>query len=123
MNRLSTIFWGIGTALLTALFLCIIVGVLIFFIDISNESMHSIFIIINYISIGLGAMIAAGKGKQKGWLYGGAVGIIYIILIAFIAQSISPLTISIHIAGMRALFGCLTGMGTGVIGVNLSEAA
>ena len=107
-----------------AIFLLAVVGSFIFslllkFTSVQESSLQYVMTSISFLSIFIGGFISGGNGKQKGWLIGGATGLVYSLII-FLFQFL----------GYDSLFDVeqiiyhtcyiLTAMMGGILGVNIA---
>jgi putative membrane protein (TIGR04086 family) len=83
------------------------------------ESFPSYLGAFHYISIALGGILAARRARSFGWLHGGAVGILYTVLLAFLFTD--GMTFGALLQGkglLDLLYGLAAGVAGGVLGVN-----
>ncbi|WP_174729929.1 TIGR04086 family membrane protein [Mesobacillus harenae] len=109
----------------TAIFVLAIVSSFIFanilrFSSANEGSLQFMITSVSFISLFVGGFLSGGSGKQKGWLLGGATGLLYSLII-FLFQYL----------GLDSLFSLeqivyhtcyiLTAMMGGILGVNLTS--
>lgn len=84
-----------------------------------ESSLTWVILIISFLALFVGGFVSGGKGKEKGWLMGGATGILY-ILVVFLFQYLGYDTTF----STEQLFYNLGFLGTailgGIIGVNMT---
>ncbi len=118
---MNAVLYGICAGLITAIFLAILLGLVIFFVDINHTLADSLYIVLNYISVGIGAIVAGGKAGTKGWLFGGISGFAYIIIAYAGATLLFSIPSGVSILLVRAGMGGIVGIIGGIFGVNLSS--
>ena len=96
----------------------IALALLLRFTTFNEPTLSWVTLVIGFISLFIGGIIAGVKGKAKGWIIGGFTGLgftLFIFLVQYLGyQQMFSLEQSIHHLGyiLAALFG-------GVIGVNI----
>jgi putative membrane protein (TIGR04086 family) len=115
------------TAILKGLVSCfaflIILSLILGFFFSRNDSMaedvmNRALMIINYTAIFSGGIMGARWSQTKGWLHGGLVGLIYMVIIVFIGSRYVSFAVGLEVM-LRVISGFLTGALGGVLGVNL----
>lgn len=112
---------GIIIAFITTLVLILIFALLLTYTNISEDTIFPVVVVITGISILLGSSLSNIKIKKNGFLNGGIIGFVYILLLylissAFIGDfSVNANSIILIIASI------LTGMLGGIIGVNIGK--
>ena len=120
MNKnILTIIKGSGIAIIITVISLLILSFALAYTNLSEGMATPIIIGIIVVSIIIGSMITSQKAKKKGLLNGGAVGIIYMVTIYFIA-SIVLKDFSFNLYTILAItFAIAAGIIGGIIGVNL----
>lgn len=86
---------------------------------ISENTMMPVVLTITGISILMGGTISSRRMKKNGLIYGGIVGLVYILAL-YLASSISMVGFSLSANSFIMLVvGVITGIIGGIIGVNL----
>ncbi|WP_308784463.1 TIGR04086 family membrane protein [Lederbergia panacisoli] len=110
--------YGVIAILLLGVVTSLIFSLILQFTETQEKSINLLITIISFLSVFAGGFICGGKGKQKGWLIGGATGLVYSLLILmyqFLGHSslFSLEQLVYHICYI------LTAMMGGVLGVNI----
>lgn len=115
------IFKGDAIAIIFSIIVLTIFAILLTYTNIPESTITPVVLTITGVSILIGSTISTRKIKKNGLLYGGAVGLIYIILL-YVASSISISGFSLSSGSFIMLaVGAITGMIGGIIGVNLNK--
>ncbi|CAM3939086.1 putative integral inner membrane protein [Lederbergia lenta] len=104
--------------MLLATITSLVFSLILLFTDTQEQSISLIVTIISYFAVFIGGFICGGKGRQKGWMIGGATGLVY-SLIVFMYQYLGHgLLFSLE---QIIYYTCyiLTAMMGGVLGVNI----
>lgn len=96
----------------------LILGVLSSMDVIQEELANQILLVINYIAIFIGGIFTARKVDTRGWLNGGLVGLLYMVVVVIIGMQIVSIAIGFQML-LRIVSGFITGALGGVIGVNI----
>ncbi|MEC2325314.1 TIGR04086 family membrane protein [Lederbergia lenta] len=113
-----SIIYGVAAILLLATITSLVFSLILLFTDTQEQSISLIVTIISYFAVFIGGFICGGKGRQKGWMIGGATGLVY-SLIVFMYQYLGHgLLFSLE---QIIYYTCyiLTAMMGGVLGVNI----
>lgn len=113
-----SVIYGVFTIFLLAVIFSLIFSLILTFTDTQEKSIKLLVTIISFFSVFAGGFICGGKGKHKGWVLGGATGLLYSLII-FLYQYLGHG--SIFSLEQLVYFTCytLTAMMGGVLGVNL----
>lgn len=115
----SAIMFGLLTILCIVLSCSLIFSLLLRFTSLEESSLHWIIMALSFFALFAGGFISGGKGKEKGWLMGGATAILFtgvVLLYQFLGQqeAFSMQQTFYHLGYIAtAMFG-------GIIGVNIS---
>ena len=110
---------GSITSVSITLVLILLFALLLRFVNISDSVIMPVNQVIKIVSIFFGVYSALKFYKEKGWLKGMAIGIIYSIL-AFVVFSILSSQLSLSISTfLDVIFSAIVGGISGVIAVNL----
>lgn len=118
-NSIMSILYGVCTILIIVLGTSLLLSLLLRFTSLQESSITWIVLVISMFALFFGGLIAGGKGQEKGWLIGGATGLIF-TLIVFLVQYLGYQT---NFTLKQTLFHVayiLVAIIGGIIGVNLS---
>ncbi|WP_404458771.1 TIGR04086 family membrane protein [Sutcliffiella horikoshii] len=119
-KRLSlAIMYGLITVFMLAIVISFIFSLLLRFTSLQETSVAWIIVTLSFITLFIGGFISGGRGKEKGWLLGGATGGAYTLVI-FLFQylgndalfTMQQMLFHLGFIGIAALGG--------IIGVNVS---
>ncbi len=111
---------GCAFSIILSIILLTIFALLLTYTTLSETTIVPVVLTITGISILCGSTISSRKIKKNGMLYGGIVGLIYIIIL-YLASSISSTGFSLSANSFIMLIvGIITGIIGGIIGVNLN---
>jgi len=118
-SKLAIALKSVVLALIISLICIIIYAIVLSITPISDNSMTIVTQIISMLSILAAAAYCGQRVKEKGWLYGLIVGIIYIIVLIPISILWGhTLTIDKYFFA-KLLMAALVGLIGGIIGVNI----
>ncbi|UAL46304.1 TIGR04086 family membrane protein [Sutcliffiella horikoshii] len=81
-KRLSlAIMYGLITVFMLAIVISFIFSLLLRFTSLQETSVAWIIVTLSFITLFIGGFISGGRGKEKGWLLGGATGGAYTLVI------------------------------------------
>ncbi|GIN55900.1 putative membrane protein YrzE [Lederbergia ruris] len=80
-NFAVSIVYGLMTILLFAVLSSLIFSLVLQFSDTQEKSISLLITIISFFAVFFGGFISGGKRKQKGWLIGGATGVLYSLIL------------------------------------------
>ncbi|MBO0994058.1 TIGR04086 family membrane protein [Bacillus sp. SD088] len=117
-NFAVSIIYGLMTILVFAVLSSLIFSLILYFSNTQEQSVSLLITIISFFAVFFGGFISGGKRKQKGWIIGGATGILYSLIL-----------LSYQFLGHSSLFSLeqlvyhicyiLTATMGGVLGVNI----
>ncbi|NLP49477.1 TIGR04086 family membrane protein [Bacillus sp. RO1] len=113
------VMYGLITVFMLAIFISFIFSLLLRFTSLQETSVAWIIVTLSFITLFIGGFISGGRGKEKGWLLGGATGGAYTLVI-FLFQylgndslfTLQQMLFHLGFIGIAALGG--------IIGVNIS---
>ncbi|WP_010195976.1 TIGR04086 family membrane protein [Bacillus sp. m3-13] len=113
------IMYGLITVFMLAIVISFIFSLLLRFTSLQETSVAWIIVTLSFITLFIGGFISGGRGKEKGWLLGGATGGAYTLVI-FLFQylgndalfNMQQMLFHLGFIGIAALGG--------IIGVNVS---
>ncbi len=119
-KKAISIIKGCAFSIILSIILLTIFALLLTYTTISESTITPVVLTITGISILVGSTISSRKIKKNGLIYGGAVGLIYIIIL-YIASSLCVTGFSLSGNSFIMLaVGIITGIIGGIIGVNFS---
>lgn len=118
-KKVMAIIKGCLFAMILSIILLTIYALLLVNTAISENTMMPVVLTITGISILMGGTISSRKMKKNGLIYGGIVGLVYVITL-YLASSISMVGFSLSANSFIMLgVGVITGIIGGIIGVNM----
>lgn len=118
-KKVMAIIKGCLFAMILSIILLTIYALLLVNTAISENTMMPVVLTITGISILMGGTISSRKMKKNGLIYGGIVGLVYVITL-YLASSISMVGFSLSANSFIILgVGVITGIIGGIIGVNM----
>jgi len=118
-KKVMSIIKGCLFAIILSIILLTIYALLLANTTISENTMMPVVLTITGISILMGGTISSRKMKKNGLIYGGIVGLVYVLAL-YVASSISMVGFSLSANSFIMLIvGVITGIIGGIIGVNL----
>lgn len=119
-KKAVSIIKGCAFSSILSIILLTIFALLLTYTTISEGTITPVVLTITGVSILIGSTISSRKIKKNGLIYGGAVGLIYIIIL-YIASSLCVTGFSLSANSFLMLIvGVITGIIGGIIGVNFS---
>ncbi|TDX45431.1 TIGR04086 family membrane protein [Orenia marismortui] len=116
--KVSSILRGLVVSLILLLMGSVVLGIIISLSNAVNNSVSKILFILNYLSVFVGGSVAAYSAGGKGWINGGLVGLIYMLMIILLGSLWNPIIISLSLVS-RVVIGFLVSALGGMIGVNV----
>lgn len=117
--RITAILKGLVACFAFLIVMSLILGFIFSVNDsVREEAMDRVLMVVNYTAIFIGGIMGARLAQTKGWLHGGLVGIIYMVIVIFIGSRYISVAFGLEIF-LRITSGFLTGVLGGVVGVNL----
>ncbi|CUA80976.1 TIGR04086 family membrane protein [Anoxybacillus suryakundensis] len=118
---IRAIFHGVITIFISSILCSFIFALLLKLTSYDETSLQWVMHVLAFLSLFFGGFIAGGKGKTRGWMLGGATGIIFTTII-FLFQFLGmDRTFSIEQWGYHAGF-LVTAIIGGMIGVNVATS-
>lgn len=119
-KKVLCIVKGCAFSMILSVILLTIYALLLVNTTISENTMMPVVLTITGISTLMGGTVSSRKIKKNGLIYGGIVGIVYILTL-YLASSVSMVGFSLSINSFVMLIvGAITGSIGGIIGVNLT---
>ena len=117
--QLAAILKGLIVSLIILILSVIILGILYSIFNVFHDELLSrILLVVNYLAIFGGGIFTARNAHNKGWLNGGLVGLLYMLLILFFGAQVIAIDFGLDIL-LRVISGFLAGAVGGIIGVNI----
>lgn len=111
---------GCVFAIILSIILLTIYALILTYTTLSESTITPVVLTITGVSVLAGSTISSRKIKKNGLIYGGTVGLIY-ILILYLASSLCLTGFSLSVNSFIMLaVGVVTGIIGGIIGVNMS---
>ncbi|MGG3999542.1 TIGR04086 family membrane protein [Anoxybacillus kestanbolensis] len=118
---IRAIFYGVITIFISAIICSFIFALWLKLTSYDETSLQWVMHGFAFLSLFFGGFIAGGKGKTRGWMLGGATGVIFTTII-FLFQFLGmDQTFSIEQWGYHAGF-LITAMIGGMFGVNVATS-
>jgi putative membrane protein (TIGR04086 family) len=120
-NMVTAVMYGILTILVIVLTCSLIFSLLLRFTDLQETSLQWLIMALSFFALFAGGFISGGKGKEKGWIMGGATALLFtsiVLLYQFLGQesAFSLQQTFYHLGYLAtAVFG-------GIMGVNIAGA-
>jgi putative membrane protein, TIGR04086 family/integral membrane protein, TIGR04097 family len=121
MSKVKNISKGLVISIITTIIALFIYSIILTYTNVPETTIMTIVILITGFSILVGGYISSTKIKSKGFITGGAVGIIYILILYITSSTVSG-DFGLNLQAMSIMiFGMIAGMVGGVIGVNIKK--
>jgi putative membrane protein (TIGR04086 family) len=117
-SRISYLLKGVIMAFVITIILLVFFSLLLRFTSLSESRLHLLNNLTMIFSLAISSLYAAIKIKEKGWLHGGIVGLLYYLVI-FLINLIFIRDTEISILLSKLLISVVTGIIGGMIGINL----
>lgn len=119
-KKVVCIIKGCAFSMILSILLLTIYALLLVNTNIPESTIMPVVLTITGVSILIGGTISSRKLKKNGLIYGGIVGLIYVVTL-YLASSISMVGFTLSLNSFFMLVvGVITGTIGGIIGVNLS---
>jgi putative membrane protein (TIGR04086 family) len=115
----KAVLYGVIAIFLFAVASSFIFSLLLKFTSVQESSLQYIMTTISFLSIFIGGFITGGNGKQKGWLIGGATGLVYSLII-FLFQFLGYDSLFTFEQIIYHTCYIITAMMGGILGVNIA---
>lgn len=119
--KFSSILRGLVCSFAILVVFSIILGFFFSMFNALNEEVISrILLVINYVAIFIGGLNSARASYRKGWLTGGFVGLLYMLIILVLGLRWVEVSLSLDLI-LRIISGFIAGAIGGIIGINLKK--
>jgi putative membrane protein (TIGR04086 family) len=115
----AAVLHGFIAILLLAMVSSLIFSLILQLTSIQESGLQIVITAISFISLFVGGFISGGKGKEKGWLLGGATGLLYSLVI-FLFQYLGYDRLFSNAQLIYHTCFILIAMMGGILGVNLT---
>lgn len=120
-NSFMNVFKGLALSFIFTLILLFLFSIILTYTNISEDTIAPVTIIITIISILIGASIGTSKIKKNGIVFGGIIGLIYIITL-YLISSIVETGFSLNMYSIiMIILSIIAGMIGGIVGVNIKK--
>lgn len=116
--ELAAIVKGVILAYFLSLLLFLITGGVIHFTEISERIIPTAVTIISGLSIITAGVYAARHTASRGWLHGGIIGLLYVLVILILSMFLLPEFSFTFMSIGKLLIGFVIGALGGILGVN-----
>lgn len=117
--KFSSVLKGLVCSFAILVITSIILGFFFSIFNALNEEVISrILLVINYVAIFVGGIYSARASYRKGWLIGGFVGLLYMLIILILGLRWVEISFSLDLI-LRIVSGFIAGAIGGIIGINL----
>ena len=113
------IMYGLITVFMLVVVISFIFSLLLRFTSLQETSVAWIIVTLSFITLFIGGFISGGRGKEKGWLLGGATGGAYTLVIFLFQYLGNDSLFTLHQMLFHLGFIGTAALG-GIIGVNVS---
>jgi putative membrane protein (TIGR04086 family) len=113
------IMFGLITIFIFAIATSLIFSLLLRFTSLQETSVAWIILTLSFLTLFIGGFVSGGKGKEKGWMLGGATGGAYTLVIFLFQYLGNDSLFTLHQLLFHLGFIGVAALG-GIIGVNLS---
>lgn len=118
--KFFTVLKAVLIAYLASIILFAVLALTLYFTKLSEEIIPAAVIIISSICILLSGVFTTRKVKQLGWLHGGLIGGLYVLILFMIGMIFIPNSSKINITSLFDIaLGFILGVISGMVGVNL----
>ncbi|MCA1031886.1 TIGR04086 family membrane protein [Bacillus timonensis] len=118
---LATLY-GVATIFVIIFVFSLLFSLLLKFTSLQESSLSWVILVVSFLALFIGGFVSGGKGKEKGWLMGGATSVIF-TLIVFLFQYLGyDSTFSSEQSFYHLVFMGVAVLG-GIIGVNMTTPA
>ncbi len=80
-NMGIAMIYGVVAILVVVLGSSLLFSLLLKFTTLQESSLSWVILILSFLALFIGGFVSGGKGKEKGWLMGGATGLLYILIV------------------------------------------
>ena len=120
-NFFKNVFKGVFFSIISSLIFLIIFAIILTYTNVAEITIVPVIIVISGISMLIGSILESRKLSKNGIWLGGAIGIIYMLIIYFISSLLNN-DFSLNVQSfVMILVAIICGMIGGIIGVNRSR--
>lgn len=120
VSKILVLLKGLVLGMLISFILIVLYSILLSYTSMSDSSMGMVTQIIMILSITISSIYCAKTIKNKGWLFGLLIGILYIILLIPISSVFGQISGFDKLFLIKLALGSIVGVIGGIIGVNIA---
>lgn len=109
---------GVVVSLALLLVSGLILGIVVSYTNLITKLSSKLLLVLNYTALFIGGVTAAYVAQSNGWLNGGLVGLVYMLLIVLLSLFWLPFNLSGSLV-LQVVIACLVSSLGGMIGVNI----
>ncbi|WP_353892628.1 TIGR04086 family membrane protein [Proteinivorax hydrogeniformans] len=110
--------YGLFSSIMISVVVLLLWSIIMSLTTVSDATIRVVVIITIIVSIFAGGFVSAKMTRQKGWIIGGFVGVIYLVILLFMGSAVSAPDLSLT-APINLIFGFIVGAIGGVMALNL----
>jgi putative membrane protein (TIGR04086 family) len=115
-----SVLYGVAAIFIMILVSSLLISLLLKFTSTQESSLTWIILAISFLAVFIGGFVSGGKGKEKGWMMGGATGLLYSLII-FSSQYLGYDSVFSAEQGMYHVGFLAIAMIGGIFGVNMTN--
>jgi putative membrane protein (TIGR04086 family) len=116
--QVTAVLRGLLVSLALLMLGSLILGIITNFIKVSTQLPTNVLFILNYIAIFIGGIVTAYSVRSNGWLNGGLVGLIYMLILIMMGNLWGSVIVSLGLV-LRVIIAFLVSSLGGMVGVNI----
>ena len=116
--QVKSILWGVLISLGFLVVGSLLLGIITNFTNLTDELPTNLLFILNYVAIFVGGLVTAYRVETNGWLNGGLVGTIYMLIIIILRSLWQSVVFSLGLMLRVLLAFVVAGLG-GMVGINI----
>lgn len=118
--HVKAVLGGVAVSLLLVLLASGVLAVLVYFTALNEYQLSSLLYYVGMLAVAAGGTFAARMAEHRGWLHGGAAGVIYVIAGSVLGHFLFPdQATPLAQLGPRMLLGFILGAVGGAVGMVL----
>ena len=112
--------YGVAAIFIIIFVSSLLISLLLKFTSTQESSLTWIILVISFLALFIGGFVSGGKGKEKGWMMGGATGLLYSLII-FLSQYLGYDSVFSAEQAMYHVGFLAMAMIGGIFGVNMTN--